>query len=264
MTAGLSETLWLIFRRRWSRGRSEARPARSFKKASYPMPHKLRSLKSSGRKVYAQNDEDGTIEAIFQDIPPRSRHFVEFGIGPHWQDPDYIHGIEGNCVFLHKQGWSGVFMDSDQHPEKYSINQEFITPFNINALLRKYKVPQDVDVISIDVDGQDFWIWMALDFHPSLIVIEYNSNFSKIYQSVTIPFDPLFRWDGTKYHGASLGALIKLAADKDYKLVHANGVNAFFIRTDLLANPQDFNDEDILVFVDRHPPDHWQRPWVKI
>jgi hypothetical protein len=150
-------------------------------------PYVLRSLVHSGRRVHAQNDEDGTIEAIFQDIPPRSRYFVEFGIGPAWLDPNYTKGLEGNCIRLKEQGWKGLFMDSALHPARFEVTQEFITALNINSILRKHEVPEEVDVISIDVDGQDFWIWMALDYRPTLIVIEYNSNFQSLTEVTCSP-----------------------------------------------------------------------------
>jgi hypothetical protein len=229
-----------------------------------PPRYRLRSLTSSGRKVHSENDEDGTIEAIFQDIPPQSRYFVEFGIGPNWQDKQYLHGLEGNCVWLLEKGWRGLFMDGDRHPDRFSVRQEFITPLNVNSLLRKYEVPENVDLVSIDIDGQDYWIWMALDYRPAVVVIEYNSNFPTLAQSVTVPFDLKFRWDYTKYHGASLGALVTLARDKGYRLVHANGVNAFFVRTNILANEHDFDDEKLVVFVDRYPADDLDREWVDV
>jgi hypothetical protein len=229
------------------------------------MPYTLRSpLGACGRKVYSQNDEDGVIEAIFADIEPRSKHFVEFGIGPHWQDPEYTRGIEGNCVLLQERGWTGLLMDAGSHPDKYGIQREMVTPLNVNSLLRKYNVNNDVDLISIDVDGQDFWIWMALDYRPTLIVIEMNCNFLTVHESVTVPFDPLFRWDGSKFYGASLGALIKLGRDKGYKLVYSNGTNAFFVRADMLRNAEDFVDNTLLVFSDQHVYDHLRRPWITI
>ena len=229
------------------------------------MKNRLRpNLKDYGNKVHSQTDEDGIIEAIFEDIPPKSRFFVEFGIGPNWLDKTYEHGIEGNCVLLREKGWSGLFMDGGSHPEEYGIKKEFITALNINSLLRKYDTPDTVDIVSIDVDGQDLWIWMALDYRPTLIVCEYNPNFLALHQSVTVAFDQSFRWDITKYYGASLGALIKLAQDKGYKLVYSNGVNAFFVRIDMLANPEDFDDANLAVTLDQHLPDHFQRAWVSI
>jgi hypothetical protein len=70
-------------------------------------------------------------------------------------------------------------MDGGRHPECFGIEREFISPLNINRLLRKCRVPYDVDIISIDVNGQDFWIWMACDFQLSLYIIELNLNFER-------------------------------------------------------------------------------------
>jgi hypothetical protein len=243
--------------------RMTAFPTRGEKGVS--MAHVLPApLAEYERKVRSQNAEDGVIEAIFSAIPPASRYFVEFGVGPNWQDPDYTRGLEGNCVFLRENGWRGLFMDGADHPLEYGVRREYVTPTNINSLLRKHGTPPDVDIISIDVDGQDLWIWMACDYRPALYILEYNPNFLTLNETCTVVFDPNFRWDGTKYYGASLGALVKVGRDKGYKLVHANGVNAFFVREDLLANPQDFPDEQLLRFVNQHIPDHFCRPWVTL
>jgi hypothetical protein len=229
------------------------------------MKHRLRSpLKNYGSKTHSQNDEDGIIRAIFEDIPPRSRFFVEFGIGPNWLDKEYVNGLEGNCVLLREQGWRGVLMDGGTHPERFNVNKEFITPLNINSMLRKHGTPEDVDIVSIDVDGQDLWIWMALDYRPTLVIIEMNPNFLSLNDSVTVVWDPNFRWDVTKYYGASLGVLVKMGREKDYKLVYANGTNAFFVRNDMLANPEDFPDESFVVFADQFNWDHMRRYWVSI
>jgi hypothetical protein len=229
------------------------------------MKHRLRHpLKQFGSKTRAQNDEDGIIAAIFEDIPPLSKSFVEFGIGPNWLDKEYVGGLEGNCVLLREQGWTGLLMDGGTHPPKYRVEKEFITPLNVNSLFRKYNVPDDVDLVSIDVDGQDYWIWMALVYRPTLLIVEMNPNFHNLRDALTVVFDPTFRWDGTKYYGASLGALVNLGREKGYKLVYSNGVNAFFIRSDRLANPEDFVDETLLVFADQHLYDHFRRPWVSV
>lgn len=139
--------------------------------------------------------------------------------------------------------------------------KEFIKPTEINALFRKYAVPENVDIVSIDIDGQDFWVFMALDYRPTLFILEYNPNFMQLHQKATVPFNERFRWDLTKYYGSSLGALVKLAADKGYKLVYANGVNAFFVRSDFLQNAADFVEESLNVYVDQHGADALQRRW---
>jgi hypothetical protein len=229
------------------------------------MSYHLRpNLINFGGKTHSQNNEDGIIAAIFEDIKPQSRYFVEFGIGPNYLDPDYVNGLEGNCVLLQKQGWNGLFMDGGVHPAEYGISQEIITSMNFNSLLRKYNVPTDVDVISIDVDSQDFYIWMSCYYRPSMFILEVNPNFTTIDQARTVAYDLNQRWDLTKYYGASLGAMVKLGRDKGYKLVCNNGCNAFFVRDDLISNPQDFDERAMNVFVDQHSPDPWRRLWVDV
>jgi hypothetical protein len=223
--------------------------------------HLTPNLKVFGQKYTSQTDEDGIIEQIFKCIPPRSRYFVEFGVGPNWLDKEYKGGLEANCVRLLDMGWRGLLMDGGDHPAQYNVKKEFIRATEINGLFRKHGVPSDVDVVSIDIDGQDFWVLMALDYRPILFIVEYNPNFMQLHQKLTVPFDENFRWDVTKYYGASLGAIIKIAEDKGYKLVYANGVNAFFVDRSLLANPDEFENGQLNVVVDQFNADHLRRRW---
>jgi hypothetical protein len=228
--------------------------------SSYVLPH---PLKNYGRKGSSQNDEAGIIDAIVAAIPARRRFFVEFGIGPNWHDRDYSQGLEGNCVHLASKGWDGLFMDGNAHPPRYGVKQEFITAENINDMLRKYQVPDDFSLISIDVDGQDLWIWQALSYDPEFVIIEYNPNFGP-NDSVSVPIDHEFRWDGTKYYGASLAAQNKIALSKGYHLVCANAVNAFFVKRHLIKNLSDFKFEEIFVGRDEHRVDPAARKFVQI
>jgi hypothetical protein len=178
--------------------------------------------------IYSQNGEDGILWAIFNKIGTTNKFCVEFGV----QD-----GRECNTRLLReKRGWTGLLMDpSDQNPP--SIKKEFITTENINELFRKYSVPEHFDLLSIDIDGNDYWIWKALapNYSPRVVVIEYNSKISPSL-SKTIRYEPYFQWDLTDYYGASLLALTNLAQLKGYALAGCDrrGVNAFFVRNDLL------------------------------
>ena len=222
------------------------------------------NLKDHGHSVHSQNDEDGIIEAIFKCIEPNSKYFVEFGIGPSHLHPDYSKGLEGNCVNLRVQGWEGLMMDGGDHPVNFDVKREFITPLNINTLLRKYNVPSNCDIISIDVDGQDFWIFMAISYAPILFIVEYNPSREGPEDSVTVPYNPEFRWDWTNYYGASLAALVKCASNKGYTLVYANGVNAFFVRSDTITNAHEFSIERLGVWYQHHPTDPAKRTWITV
>jgi hypothetical protein len=183
-------------------------------------------LRPFERKVYSQSGEDGIIEEIFRRIDTGSKYAVEFGV----ED-----GSECNTRLLKEKGWEVLQMDGrDDNPT--SIKQEFITAENINELFAKYGVPEDLDMLCIDIDSNDFWVWKALDekYRPRLIVAEYNAHIPP-NEAKTVAYDPKLVWDGTSYFGASLLALYWLAKTRGYDLVYCtdNGANAFFVRADL-------------------------------
>jgi hypothetical protein len=126
---------------------------------------------------------------------------------------------------------------SDKNPK--SIKKEFINAENINNLFKKYIVPFDLDLLSIDIDSNDFWVWKALDqkYKPRLVVIEYNATISP-NKARSVKYDSKLVWDGgSDYFGASLMALYKLGLNKGYDLVYCDksGVNSFFVRSDILG-----------------------------
>jgi hypothetical protein len=178
--------------------------------------------------IYSQNGEDGIIREIFKRIGSDSKFAVEFGV----ED-----GKECNTRLLKKESWRVLQMDgNDDNPP--SIKQEFITAENINELFTKYKVPKNIDLLSIDIDFNDFWVWRAIsgDYRPRLVVAEYNATVPPD-EAKTVRYNRYRMWDGsTDYFGASLLALHKLARHKGYELVYCDktGVNAFFVRKDLL------------------------------
>jgi glycosyltransferase involved in cell wall biosynthesis len=189
-------------------------------------------------RVFSQNGEDGVLAEILTRIGVGVRTFVEFGVES---------GAEGNCVSLADLlGWQGVFIDCDEVffprlERKYRGNanvrtlQAMVTPENVEELFAAAGVPAEPDILSIDVDGADYWIWEALEAHrPRVVVIEYNSAIDPRRRLVQPRDHP--GWDGTDFFGASLGALRALGERKGYRLVHTelSGVNAFFVRDDLV------------------------------
>jgi len=195
-------------------------------------------LTASELRVFSQNGEDGVIAEILRRIGTGSGGFVEFGI----QD-----GTEGNTVFLAQVlGWSGLYLEADDASfaaleRRYSANPRVRTlhaavePDTVEALFAQAGVPEEPDLVSIDVDGNDYWIWRALTaFRPRLVIVEYNGAFDPASRRV-MPYTPGFRWDGTSAYGSSLGALEDLGEEKGYRLVHTElaGVNAFFVREEL-------------------------------
>jgi hypothetical protein len=202
-----------------------------------------------GRRLTSQNDEDGILAYLFGKI--RGGSFVEIGVGPGAE------ALEGNCVALERRGWHGMLIDQAGGP---GVVVARVTAMNVNGLLGRNASP---DLLSIDVDGQDFWIWMNVQCRPAVVVIEYNASLGPT-AALVMKFDAEHRWDGTSYFGASLRALEHLGRSKGYTLVYANGVNAFFVRDDHVENRADFEAAFLYRPGPRHPPDQQDRPWVRI
>lgn len=188
-------------------------------------------------RAFSQNGEDGVLAEIFRRISVTNRFFIEFGIES---------GREGNCVYLADvEGWDGLFIEADpalfaELQTKYRATPAITTTCarvmtgNVERLFADAGAPLEPDLLSIDIDGQDYWIWEAIRaYTPRVVVIEYSSLLDPARRLVMPQSGS--GWDGTTYTGASLGALEALAAAKGYRLVHTElaGLNAFFVRAEL-------------------------------
>jgi hypothetical protein len=200
-------------------------------------------LLTYGFRAYSQNDEDGMIQEIFRRIGVSSRVFVEFGVGD---------GSENNTLYLMLSGWRGLWIDgSDSNAA--SIRQQF-APFiqsgqlaflqrfvdrdGIDGIIGGSGFCGEIDLLSIDIDGNDYWVWQAISVvQPRIVVIEYNAVFRPPL-AVVAKYDKAFVWSGTSYYGASLSALESLGSQKGYDLVGCSlsGINAFFVRHDLVRD----------------------------
>lgn len=184
---------------------------------------KVHNINLFESRIYSQNGEDGILAGIFSQIGRTNKFFVEFGV----ED-----GSQCNTRYLREYcGWKGLMMGGCRHLSG-DIKQEFVTAGNINMLFEKYMVPDEFDLLSIDIDGNDYWVWKALSgrYRPRVVVIEYNAKY-KPPQSVVILYDPQYVWDGSDYFGASLSAFVTLAGNKGYTLAgcDSTGTNAFFV-----------------------------------
>jgi hypothetical protein len=194
-------------------------------------------------QVFSQSGEDGIIAEIFQRIGPTNRFFVEFGAG---------NGSENNSAYLLIQDWQGLWMDSGEknvrsilasyqalvQEQRLSVKNAFITAENIEQLFTEAAVPAEFDLLSIDIDRNDYWVWKALNaYRPRVVVIEYNAIYPPPVQWI-VRYEPHISWDLTSHMGASLKSLELLGSRKGYKLVGCNfaGGNAFFVREDLVAD----------------------------
>jgi len=199
-------------------------------------------LERYGFKVYSQNDEDGIIQEIFDRIGTGPRTFVEFGVE---------NGLENNTLKLLLEGWNGLWIEGSAQcvaqintkfrdvisDGRLRVKAAFIDRDNINGLIGAY-FTGEIDLLSIDIDGNDIYILEAINVvQPRVIIVEYNGKFPPP-MSIAQRYNPNHRWSGTDYSGASLEAITKVAARKGYSLVGCGiiGVNAFFIRNDLLGD----------------------------
>lgn len=193
-------------------------------------------------QVYSQNGEDGILEEIFNRIGVKNNYFVEFGIQ---------NGLECNTSYLLLKGWSGLWLEGDKkcvaqaatifkdllRENKLKIQEAFITAENIESLFHKFNVPQEFDLLSIDIDGNDYYVWEAITyFTPRAVVIEYNAIIRPNLAWVKA-YNPTEMWNDTSYFGAGLKSLEILANKKGYCLVGCDfsGTNAFFVRQDLIG-----------------------------
>jgi len=183
---------------------------------------------------YSQNGEDGVLAFIFHNIGAVHRSYVEFGT----QD-----GQECNTRLLREtQNWSGLLMDGSHDNASINLHQEWITAENIMSLLSKYDVGREVDLLSIDVDFNDYWILSAMDmsaFSPRVIVVEVNSHIPPT-EARAVEYRPAAEdsWDGlTDYFGASVRAFYLWGVKNGYSLVYceSHGVNCFLVRNDALG-----------------------------
>lgn len=193
------------------------------------------------RRIGSQNGEDGILEAIFLKLGTTGKFFVEFGSG---------NLSECNTVYLARwKGWRGLWMDGGYVDRLGRVRRERITAENVESLFAKYEVPKQFDLLSIDIDGNDYWVWQAIRaYEPRVVIIEYNATFGASERK-TIPYDAGYSWTGeTNYFGASLPALQRLGEAKGYALVgcDSSGTNAVFVRRDLLDGHFDLGDPSAL------------------
>jgi hypothetical protein len=200
----------------------------------------LPPLADVGFRKYSQFEEDGILLYIFSLIAPLNRKCVEICAG------NGRECMATNLILNH--GWWGYLFDGNEanvrsgnrffanskdtflHPPVF--RKAWITAENVNQELEASGVTGPVDLLSLDIDGMDYWVWKAIDvIQPQVFVCETH-NAAPIGKSVTVPYDPAFVCDSETYRGVTLEAMCKLGREKGYRLVgtHRYGFNAFFIK----------------------------------
>ncbi len=193
-------------------------------------------------KVFSQFGDDGILQYLVEQTRPEVETFIEFGV------QDYS---EANTRFLLlNNNWRGLILDGDLqamtalHSKdiywRHDLTCEgaFITRENVNQLFSDNGFSGEIGLLSVDIDGNDYWVWEAINVvNPVIVTVEYNSVFGAEH-AITIPYDPAFNrtsaHSSNLYWGASLKALCVLAEKKGYSFVGCNsaGNNAHFVRKD--------------------------------
>lgn len=201
------------------------------------------NIKDYEFRVFSQWGEDGIIQFLLGHLKIQRKIFIEFGV------QDYT---ESNTRFLLlNNNWAGLIIDASaeniNHIKKDTIYWQynlkaihaFVNKHNINNIFSENGIEGEIGILSIDIDGNDYWIWESINtINPAIVIIEYNFRFGK-ERAVTIPYDEKFIRSKAHYsmiyYGASLKALYLLAQQKGYVFVGCNsaGANAFFVREDL-------------------------------
>jgi hypothetical protein len=207
-----------------------------------PLPR----IQDTGFRIFSQFDEDGILLFLLAVVGRGPGIFVDIGAGD---------GVTAsNCANLALNlGFYGVMIDANakkvegaqqfyaRHPDtsQYPPRSRcaMVTRANVNSLILDAGIQGEIDVLSIDIDGNDYWVWEAIDcIQPRIVVVEVHVEFGN--RSIVVPYDDNFRWQSARspyYAGASATAMTKLAAGLGYRLVGGNryGFNAFYLRNDL-------------------------------
>jgi hypothetical protein len=206
-------------------------------------PGDLPSILDTGFRVYSQFEEDGLILFLLAVLGIKTRSFIDIGAGD---------GINSNCANLAiNWGFHGLFIDGNEkntirgsqfyqrHPDTWVHPHQFVCAYvkreNINQIIQEAGFIGEVDFVSIDIDGNDYWIWDALEIiQPRIVMIETHVEFG--FNNIVVPYDPDYVYPGKHpdYFGASPIAMINLAERKGYRLVGSNlyGFNTIYIRKD--------------------------------
>lgn len=200
-------------------------------------------LMRSGYKVYSQGDEDGIIDEIFNRIGVTNKLFIEFGIGD---------GTENNTLYLLFKGWKGLWIEASSascsnieaklaktiESGTLRLVNAFVSKDNINQLISSKVKEKEIDLLSIDIDGNDAHVFRAIScVRPRVVAIEYNAKFPPAID-YCMRYNESHMWSADDNLGASLKHLELLLKDRGYSLVGCCllGTNAFFVRDDLVAD----------------------------
>ena len=202
------------------------------------------SFNDTGFRVFSQFEEDGKLLFVFSVLGMSNKTFVEIG------SDDGVNSNSANLYF--NFGWHGLFIDFNRrsikrgvkffskYPHPWYYKPKFVcarvTRENVNDLIEGAGYKGEIGLLSIDIDGNDYWVWDAITvIDPQVVIIETHNEFGM--NNIVVPYDPDYSYPGKHpvYHGASPVAMNRLANKKGYRLVGANdlGFNFIFVKNGL-------------------------------
>ncbi|WP_196887937.1 hypothetical protein [Aureivirga sp. CE67] len=206
--------------------------------------NELPPISETGYRVFSQFEEDGKLLYLFAILGMENKTFIEIG------SDDGVNSNSANLYF--NFGWHGLFIDGNpksiergerffsKYPHNWFYKPKFVCAKvkreNVNSLIKNAGIEGEIGLLSIDIDGNDYWVWDAIDVvQPKVVIIETHVEFG--YNDIVVPYDPEYFYPGKHpmYHGASPVAMTKLAKRKGYRLVGANdlGFNFIFVKEGL-------------------------------
>lgn len=171
---------------------------------------------------YSQYGEECYLREIFKHIGTTNKYLVDIGAN----DGKWL----SNTRRFIEDGWDGILIDGKDFP---GVKKHFVTQENILGIFKKYKVPEEFDLLSIDIDGNDYWVLKQIltIYRPRLIISEFNAEHT---DCKTIKYDPNFEFRMTDYYGYTFKAGKKLAESTGYKVIFKNAaLNMYYLRSDL-------------------------------
>lgn len=164
--------------------------------------------------THSQCGQEGVLIELFKRLGIHSGFCVDIGARDGYS--------LSNTRILLDAGWNGVLFECDQAawpPRDPRVHAAAVTRTNVDGILTQHGVPTDFDLLNIDIDGQDYWVWKGVEaHHPRVVCIEFNASLTPD-KRCTVPEIDGFRWDGTGYFGASFAAMVALGEAKGYRPV---------------------------------------------
>jgi hypothetical protein len=221
-----------------------------------------RGLRRYERLMGSQQGEAGLIDEIFRYIGVTNRYFVDFGTACAWSNQAHL---------VRYYGWDGLGMEGRDCSDP-AHKQELVDADNIMALFTKYNVPFEFDLLNIDIDSNDFWVWQQIDeakFKARVVVIEVSWA-AEPTLALSIKYNPGQRWSGNQYMGATVGAMKILGEKKGYSLIACDRhqINCIFVHDSVLGFhlPFEFEPERLVRRNEYRPLEELlqQGPWIEI